>query len=186
MGVPANSGRVWLRVLWVQDVDVVPVWLHVAGSLRFCRSLSLSLSRSLAHSCRSYARSVKERLTVGGSINNALFIGRECGSSRELRLFVSNNDKNVKGVCAFVETCASAASAASVVVLIAPRASPVFGLPSLRLESDIRFPTSINYFALSGDGELAVAVGDSKRVFLLECRRWVLGEYATGNGCGDM
>lgn len=77
--------------------------------------------------------------TVGGTVNNALHVGRHPGSG-ELRLYVCNNDDSVK----------------------------VFALPSMAPLATIRTPVPANYAALSPDGAHLVVVGDCSSTLLYE------------------
>ncbi|KAL4441455.1 hypothetical protein ABPG77_001959 [Micractinium sp. CCAP 211/92] len=72
----------------------------------------------------------------GGSVNNALHIARD--ASRQLRLFVCNNDDTIK----------------------------VYGLASGALVTMLRCPVAINYCALSPCGRHLVCVGDNRHTYL--------------------
>jgi hypothetical protein len=74
----------------------------------------------------------------GGSVNNALHIGRD--ASQQLRLFVCNNDDTIK----------------------------VYGLQGGALATVLRCPVAINYCALSPSGRHLVCVGDNRHTYLYQ------------------
>ncbi|KAI7835493.1 hypothetical protein COHA_010610 [Chlorella ohadii] len=74
----------------------------------------------------------------GGSVNNALHIGRD--ASQQLRLFVCNNDDTIK----------------------------VYGLSGGTLATVLRCPVAINYCALSPSGRHLVCVGDNRHTYLYQ------------------